>query len=634
MKKILLKYRSNQIRLYVFLLFYLIQDLCFSQVYAQTLSVTGTVTTSTTAVQNASVTFIDNSDTTRKYFDLTDAAGNYQIDGLVTSIKSQDKIPTKFELEQNYPNPFSSSTIIPYALKQHTDVYVTIYDLLGRVVRKMDAGVQPIGSHKMLWDGCNNFGHRVAAGIYFYRIDAGGESKVRKMLYTVGGNGLISLPQTNTIQLSKASQSAKVTSQGSEFTVLIENTSSSYPQIISKQIDNVVILGDTTINFTVSSIPEAIVYLDSVHQYIRGFGGANILQWRPDMTSDQVRKAFGTGPSQIGFSILRLRVPYDLTEWSMSIQLPTAKIVQSLGGIVFASPWTMPASMKTNNNIIGGDLKENSYADYAAHLKSFADYMSDHGAPLYAISIQNEPDIAVTYESCDWSPSQMVKFISENAPSIGTRIIAPESFQFRRPISDAILNDSAACANLDIVGGHIYGGGLGPYPLAVSKGKELWMTEHLELDTSWTAVLATGNEINNCMLAGMNAYVWWYIVRFYGPISEDGEVTKRGYFMSQFARFVRPGYYRVECRPTPQRHIFVTAFKDSSSSKVILVVLNTNSSSSIQQTFTIPDGNITALTPYTTSRTKNCEQAGDVTVTNGSVTVTVEASSITTFVSH
>lgn len=39
---------------------------------------------------------------------------------------------------------------------------------------------------------------------------------------------------------------------------------------------------------------------------------------------------------------------------------------------------------------------------------------------------------------------------------------------------------------------------------------------------------------NDCMNVGMSAYIWWYIVRFYGPIREDGHVSKRGYVMAQF----------------------------------------------------------------------------------------------------
>ena len=617
-------------------IFCMINALFVFQLSAQTITVKGVVSVSTTSVANALVTFVDQSDTTRKYAAITDSSGNYQVD-IVTSMNYDGiNLPTKFELSQNYPNPFSTTTSIPYKLHQKSDVQITVYDILGRLVRKFTTPDQSVGTHNILWQGVDDAGKQLAAGIYFYQINTGGENQIKKMIMCPGmetGSGNIQPANFSSFPKSELEMPIKIA--GGNFNVRIDNTNNTFPMILTQTFENQEIQDNTTLDFTVSSkypIANSNIDLNDTRQLIRGFGAANILQWRPDMTSDQVNKAFGTGDGQIGFSILRLRIPYDLSEYAMSIQIPTAKLAQSLGAIVFASPWTPPASMKTNNNIVGGELKESSYAAYAEHLNTFAGYMSDHGAPLYAISLQNEPDISVTYESCDWTPAQMVKFLQENGPSIGTRIIAPESFQFLRPISDAILNDSAACANLDIVGGHIYGGGIGPYPLAEEKGKEIWMTEHLDLDTTWTGNFGTGMEIHNCMNAGMNAYIWWYLVRFYGPVGEDGKVTKRGYVMSQFARFIRPGYYRVYCHPTPQRNIFVSSYKENDS-RVSIAAIN-NSSAPIYQTFTLINSNVNAVQPYTTTKSKSCVAGDALKVTDAKFTVLLEPSSITTYVSE
>ncbi|RQW05257.1 T9SS C-terminal target domain-containing protein [candidate division KSB1 bacterium] len=222
--------------------------------------------------------------------------------------------------------------------------------------------------------------------------------------------------------------------------------------------------------------------------------------------------------------------------------------------------------------------------------------------------------------------------------------MAPESFQFRRTMSDPILNDPIACANLDIVGGHVYGAGLAPYPLAMSKGKEIWMTEHYtDSENSanlWPLALNVGTEMNDVMNAGMNAYIWWYIVRFYGPISDGtkdsgkkGEVTKRGYVMSQFSRFIRPGYFRIQCDRHPQSSIYTSAYRDSTSSKVVIVAIN-SSSAAKTQTFTFQDGRVDMFTPYVTSETKNCAQEDDIIVANSSLAVTLDGKSITTLLSR
>ena len=105
-----------------------------------------------------------------------------------------------------------------------------------------------------------------------------------------------------------------------------------------------------------------------------------------------------------------------------------------------ATPWTPPAYMKTNNNVVGGYLSTSQYAAYADYLQSFVNYLKSAGVSLYAISVQNEPDITVTYESCDWTPDQMLNFVKNYAQRItGTKVLAAESFQFRTGMTDPIL---------------------------------------------------------------------------------------------------------------------------------------------------------------------------------------------------
>ena len=603
---------------------------------AQTAVVGGTVSTSATIVRNASVSFEEKENPANVYSAVTDSAGKYQVTVSLTSVASSVPLPTTFELEQNYPNPFSSSTAISYQLTSQADVRVTIYDILGRVVREAVVTAQAAGTHSILWDGSSARGQKVAPGVYFYSVRAGGEFRVRKMVLSGGGDRGASPVLRYSPSMEPASQTTLHRGLSGNFTVRIENTGTTFPLIVTAEFSDVMVQRDTTLDFLVENqypVPVTTVYLDSLQQYIQGFGGANIIPWRPAMTADQIQKAFGAGDGQLGFTILRLRVPYTDNVSDFSAQLSVAQLAQAQGALVFASPWTPPPALKSNNNIVGGVLNDTSYAAFAAHLKGFADYMATGGAPLYAVSVQNEPDATVTYESCSWNAVQFRKFMKENAPAIGTRVMMPESMNFTRALSDSTLNDSAAAANTAIIAGHLYGGGLFAYPLAVSKGKEVWMTEYLDLDTSWTAVLGTGKQIHDCMTVGWNAYIWWYIVRFYGPISEDGTVSKRGYVMSQYARFVRPGYYRVKCNTTPQRSVYVTSYRVTSSSRVVLVALNLGTSA-VQQAFALPGGSATALTPYTTSRTKNCVQGSPLPVTNGTCTATLEPSSITTFVSN
>lgn len=88
------------------------------------------------------------------------------------------------------------------------------------------------------------------------------------------------------------------------------------------------------------------------YQTIRGFGGMNGAGWINDLTPAQVDLAYGSGNGQIGLSILRMRIDPSSAGWAT--QVPTAARVHALGGLVFASPWSPPAYMKSNNSLTNG----------------------------------------------------------------------------------------------------------------------------------------------------------------------------------------------------------------------------------------------------------------------------------------
>ena len=97
------------------------------------------------------------------------------------------EIPAETELLLNYPNPFNPETWIPYRLAEDAFVTLTIYDLSGGLVRRIDVGhriaaVYESRAKAVHWDGRNQFGERVASGIYFYHLSAGDYSATRKMV--------------------------------------------------------------------------------------------------------------------------------------------------------------------------------------------------------------------------------------------------------------------------------------------------------------------------------------------------------------------------------------------------------------------------------------------------------------------
>ncbi len=100
----------------------------------------------------------------------------------IVSVEDEIEQPTTFSLKGNYPNPFNPVTNIHYELHMDTRVKITIYDILGREVRKLVSGELVSGYHKEIWDGTNDLGKRVSAGVYLYKVEAGEFVQTRKMI--------------------------------------------------------------------------------------------------------------------------------------------------------------------------------------------------------------------------------------------------------------------------------------------------------------------------------------------------------------------------------------------------------------------------------------------------------------------
>ena len=96
-------------------------------------------------------------------------------------------IPEETALLRNYPNPFNPETWIPYQLAESTEVTLTIYDMNGRLIRRLAVGYQAAGiyrsrSRAAYWDGRNQLGESVASGLYFYTLTADEFTATRRML--------------------------------------------------------------------------------------------------------------------------------------------------------------------------------------------------------------------------------------------------------------------------------------------------------------------------------------------------------------------------------------------------------------------------------------------------------------------
>jgi poly(3-hydroxybutyrate) depolymerase len=92
-------------------------------------------------------------------------------------------IPSEYNLEQNFPNPFNPTTSISYDLPETSDLRLTIYDITGRTVATLADVHQPAGSYTTQWNGSDDSGNPVSTGVYFCRLQARDYSKTIKMVY-------------------------------------------------------------------------------------------------------------------------------------------------------------------------------------------------------------------------------------------------------------------------------------------------------------------------------------------------------------------------------------------------------------------------------------------------------------------
>ena len=402
---------------------------------------------------------------------------------------------------------------------------------------------------------------------------------------------------------------------------------------------------DPEVSGRTSSKKNIIINPSITYQTISGFGGANQMWGTQFPNATEMEKAFGSGIDNLGLSIFRVRISSNPNEWPLIVDV--AKEAKKYGAKILASPWSPPPSLKSNNNEVGGYLLEENYAAFTQHINDFVDYMDDNGVEIDAISIQNEPDIEVSYESCDWTAPEMRDFLKSQGSNISNvKIAAPESFNFNQSYTNLLLNDEDAANEIDIVAGHIYGGGQAAYPLAEQLEKEIWMTEYLlnlnvgdwenaEDATKWDETLTMLNTIHTAMENNWNAYIWWYLKRYYSFIGDgdegttEGEILKRGYAFSHFSKFVRPGYKRVNIEDVENTGLEITAYYGEDN--VVVVIINSSTEAIGDINLQISNLPVVSAQSYTTTLSKNLEEK-ELTVTNGEISNTILANSVTTVV--
>jgi O-glycosyl hydrolase len=319
------------------------------------------------------------------------------------------------------------------------------------------------------------------------------------------------------------------------------------------------------------------------YNYVRGYGGMSVA-WAnfPEENAGNTETMYN--PDIMGFNIMRIMIPpsntnieismNDLTQSQRPDYYESVRIVNKYGGYVLASPWSPPKEWKSNNSINGGgNLMPRYYRQFANYLRSFAQHMYDRGAPIYAISIANEPNYVAGYDGCEWTPNEMRDFYIEvghftngvrgfgGGVDIPTVLTVNGESANTPHINDAALENDISRSVIDLYARHVYGrqtetlwdNAYATWEEGDPYETECWMTEHninsananaYKFDSTWPYVWRFMNDIDLVMrINNENAFVWWASKRFYSMLGDgqnganEGTPLPRGWGLSHYAKY-------------------------------------------------------------------------------------------------
>ena len=215
-------------RKFVLFLFLIVIVVLFYSVFVDTASysitaessmnIYGTVQDSIgNAIANATVTFVSEHSTVKA---VTDSSGNYSalLSTVITGVE-EPSTPQAFTLHQNFPNPFNPSTTIEYELKEFSPVKLTVYNIAGQLIRTLQDNYESVGLHRVVWDGRDERGNMVAAGVYLYHLESGTFTQSKKMVLLDGG-GSVSVVSKAKRLIQGVSKIAKVSDM--PYTITVE----------------------------------------------------------------------------------------------------------------------------------------------------------------------------------------------------------------------------------------------------------------------------------------------------------------------------------------------------------------------------------------------------------------------------
>ena len=419
-----------------------------------------------------------------------------------------------------------------------------------------------------------------------------------------------------------------------------------------------IMAGAAGVVFVAADAQPVTVDWNDVHQQIDGFGASSADFDKP-LTPAQADFFFTR--NGIGLSILRTQIIPDTATCNAEFrkgacsnsngqilngELGTARLAVARGATIFSSPWSPPGAFKSNGSFKnGGTLLPSHYADWAAEVASYVSMMAKTGVPIYAVSVQNEPDLSTDYGSCKYTGNEMHAFVPylraalDSAGLHATKIMIAEQAHWEIDLTIPSMTDPRVAPEIGIVAAHSYNS----TPRAYSTGNaRLWQTEDSSQSPTYDGSMDDGMswalKIHGYLTdAGINAWIWWFLTDMphQGQGMDNaaltdfhGNIPKRTYVTGQWSRFVGRGWSRIGTGESGT--LKVTAFKDSKTYDFTIVAINPTHKS-VDQTFALSGFSADAVTPWITSSRLSLKPQQPVQVNGTSFSYKLPPLSITTF---
>ena len=380
--------------------------------------------------------------------------------------------------------------------------------------------------------------------------------------------------------------------------------------------------------------------------------------------------------------------------WDLSGTRNLIEYILALGAdgpeklVVMSTPWTPPNNRVTrwkedvtgiNANFnytmdwtkpdIWGRLRRDVYSDYADLLADYVkNFESRMGWPLAILSVQNEPNYKVQYESAYWNGNDIrdfLKVIGQRFPMKGITlgegglgVMAPEFENFNVNFNNLIkpsLDDPESEKVLTHIALHQYNGasdtssraGSKAFPEINASGKRFWQTEvsgsgpNLPAGTGIENALYYARMIHFDMtLAETNGFLYWWLWtnnaerNFPGALImvEDGDTVitaKRLYAMGQYSRFIRPGWKRIDCVSSPANLVFSSAYRNPKTNEIAIVIISERSSVA-NISLNLAEAEFNQLNIWRTTAVENLKSLGKQKVSRNTANVNIPPKSITT----